>query len=218
VKAKNQFAVEKALQPLYQAEVLVPSPVPPHLIKFPDESKASASKTQSKKRATSSRASAPPTVGESLQATGLPVHSEVSQPRPEGSSLALVTDPVCPLVEEKFVADVVSSACSISPPRSNVFPDLSVGKSSGICCSYDVFKPVQSTMTANLLEESKAKMDSERSSQMQVDAAKSGRSTLNSIAAYEEKSFLGQTKKQHGFFPNSLDTSPGSRASRGRSN
>jgi len=36
VKAKNQFAVDAALKHFYQAEVLVPSSVPPHLIRFPD--------------------------------------------------------------------------------------------------------------------------------------------------------------------------------------
>src|SRR6185437_9459858 len=36
VKAKNQFAVHHSLKRYYQAEVLVPSPVPPHLIVFPN--------------------------------------------------------------------------------------------------------------------------------------------------------------------------------------
>ena len=36
VKAKNQFQVMPSLRHLYQAEVLVPSPIPPHLIVFPD--------------------------------------------------------------------------------------------------------------------------------------------------------------------------------------
>jgi hypothetical protein len=39
VKAANQFAVAEGLRRFYQAEVLVPSPLPPHLIVFPDESK-----------------------------------------------------------------------------------------------------------------------------------------------------------------------------------
>ena len=37
VKAANQFGVSKELQRFYQAEILVPSPVPPHLILFPDD-------------------------------------------------------------------------------------------------------------------------------------------------------------------------------------
>ena len=36
VKAKNQYAVDANLKHFYQAEVLVPSPIPPHLINFPD--------------------------------------------------------------------------------------------------------------------------------------------------------------------------------------
>ncbi len=35
VRAKKQEDVEKGLQKFYQAEVLVPSPIPPHLIDFP---------------------------------------------------------------------------------------------------------------------------------------------------------------------------------------
>ena len=35
VKAKNQFQVSASLRHFYQAEVLVPSPIPPHLIVFP---------------------------------------------------------------------------------------------------------------------------------------------------------------------------------------
>ena len=35
VRAKKQSDVEKALQRFYQPEVLVPSPIPPHLIVFP---------------------------------------------------------------------------------------------------------------------------------------------------------------------------------------
>ena len=35
VKAKNQFQVSSSLRHFYQAEVLVPSPIPPHLIVFP---------------------------------------------------------------------------------------------------------------------------------------------------------------------------------------
>ena len=37
VKARSQFAVEPELAHFFQAEVLVPSPLPPHLIVFPDE-------------------------------------------------------------------------------------------------------------------------------------------------------------------------------------
>ena len=37
VKAANQFRVATELQRFYQAEVLVPSPVPPELIVFPDD-------------------------------------------------------------------------------------------------------------------------------------------------------------------------------------
>ena len=35
VKAKSCFAVPELLRHFYQAEVLVPSPLPPHLITFP---------------------------------------------------------------------------------------------------------------------------------------------------------------------------------------
>jgi len=35
VPAKNMFAVPELLRKYYQAEVLVPSPVPPHLLSFP---------------------------------------------------------------------------------------------------------------------------------------------------------------------------------------
>jgi len=41
VKAKTQFAVNPGMKHLYQAEVLVPSPVPPELIVFPDDLRAS---------------------------------------------------------------------------------------------------------------------------------------------------------------------------------
>jgi hypothetical protein len=37
VKAPNQFGIVAKLQRFYQAEVLVPSPVPPNLIVFPDD-------------------------------------------------------------------------------------------------------------------------------------------------------------------------------------
>jgi hypothetical protein len=37
VRAKKQGDVKKALQRFYQAEVLVPSPIPPHLIVFPSK-------------------------------------------------------------------------------------------------------------------------------------------------------------------------------------
>ena len=42
VKAANQFAVAAELRRFYQAEVLVPSPVPSHLIVFPDDAEPSA--------------------------------------------------------------------------------------------------------------------------------------------------------------------------------
>jgi hypothetical protein len=41
VKAANQFGVAAELQRFYQAEILVPSPIPPHLIVFPDDAKSS---------------------------------------------------------------------------------------------------------------------------------------------------------------------------------
>ena len=37
VKKKNQFEGASTLQKFYQAEVLVPSPMPPHLIDFPSK-------------------------------------------------------------------------------------------------------------------------------------------------------------------------------------
>jgi hypothetical protein len=37
VKAKNCFAVPELLRHFYQAEILVPSPLPPHLITFPTQ-------------------------------------------------------------------------------------------------------------------------------------------------------------------------------------
>ena len=37
VKAASQYGVRVALRRFYQAEVLVPSPIPPHLIEFPDD-------------------------------------------------------------------------------------------------------------------------------------------------------------------------------------
>ena len=40
VKAENQFAVAPEQMHFYQAEVLVPSPLPPHLIVFPEDQKA----------------------------------------------------------------------------------------------------------------------------------------------------------------------------------
>ena len=39
VKAKSYFAVPELLRHYYQAEVLVPSPLPPHLITFPSNIK-----------------------------------------------------------------------------------------------------------------------------------------------------------------------------------
>ena len=41
VKAKSQYAVNPGMKHLYQAEVLVPSPVPAHLVLFPDDLEAS---------------------------------------------------------------------------------------------------------------------------------------------------------------------------------
>jgi hypothetical protein len=46
VTAKNQFAVAEAKRHLYQAEVLVPSPLPADLIVFPEEQKAKPSKAR----------------------------------------------------------------------------------------------------------------------------------------------------------------------------
>jgi len=46
VTAKNQFAVAEAKRHLYQAEVLVPSPLPADLIVFPEEQKAKPSKVR----------------------------------------------------------------------------------------------------------------------------------------------------------------------------
>jgi hypothetical protein len=43
VKAANQFSVAPELRHFYQAETLVPSPVPVHLIVFPDDAEPSAS-------------------------------------------------------------------------------------------------------------------------------------------------------------------------------
>jgi len=37
VQQKDQFAVAPELKKFYQAEVLVPSPIPPHLIEFPKQ-------------------------------------------------------------------------------------------------------------------------------------------------------------------------------------
>ena len=42
VKAPNQFALKADMQRFYQAEVLVPSPVPPNMIIFPDDVAPSA--------------------------------------------------------------------------------------------------------------------------------------------------------------------------------
>ena len=46
VQQKDQFAVAPELKKFYQAEVLVPSPIPPHLIEFPKQ-KESVLSTQS---------------------------------------------------------------------------------------------------------------------------------------------------------------------------
>ena len=75
VKAKNQFAVDRSLKHFYQAEVLVPSPVPPELIVFPD--------TNSKPRVSGSvtKCEPPP----SLQM------NTVSQPRLSGTLPLSVT-------------------------------------------------------------------------------------------------------------------------------
>ena len=45
VKAANQFAVAPVLRRFYQAEVLVPSPLPPHLIVFPEHIKGQVSRS-----------------------------------------------------------------------------------------------------------------------------------------------------------------------------
>jgi hypothetical protein len=39
VRAENAFKVPDLLRPFYQAEVLVPSPIPQHLVMFPREKK-----------------------------------------------------------------------------------------------------------------------------------------------------------------------------------
>ena len=48
VKATSCFAVPELLRHFFQAEVLVPSPLPPHLIVFPSQ-KASKSKERTRK-------------------------------------------------------------------------------------------------------------------------------------------------------------------------
>src|SRR6478672_415588 len=50
VRAKSQGDVEKSLQRFYQAEVLVPSPIPPHLIVFPKKSLKLTRKSEQVKR------------------------------------------------------------------------------------------------------------------------------------------------------------------------
>ena len=44
VKAKNCFEVPQLLRHYYQAEILVPSPLPPHLISFPTQKVSRARK------------------------------------------------------------------------------------------------------------------------------------------------------------------------------
>ena len=57
VRAKSQGDVEKSLQRFYQAEVLVPSPIPPHLIVFPKKSlKLTRKRDQVKRRGSASQA------------------------------------------------------------------------------------------------------------------------------------------------------------------
>ena len=46
VKAKHCFAVPELLRHHYQAEVLVPSPLPPHLIVFPSQKKEARAKNR----------------------------------------------------------------------------------------------------------------------------------------------------------------------------
>src|SRR6478672_9793977 len=53
VRAKSQGDVEKSLQRFYQAEVLVPSPIPPHLIVFPKKSLKLTRKSEQVKRGVS---------------------------------------------------------------------------------------------------------------------------------------------------------------------
>ena len=50
VKAKKVFDVPDTLQRFYQAEVLVPSPVPPHLIVFPKQNRKTRLKAWKKKK------------------------------------------------------------------------------------------------------------------------------------------------------------------------
>jgi len=52
VKAANHFAVAPELAHFYQAEVLVPSPLPPHLILFPDDKFCKSSKPIASKHKT----------------------------------------------------------------------------------------------------------------------------------------------------------------------
>jgi hypothetical protein len=48
VQQKDQFAVAPELKKFYQAEVLVPSPIPPHLIVFPQEALPASTVPQGK--------------------------------------------------------------------------------------------------------------------------------------------------------------------------
>ena len=82
VTAPSHYAVEEKMRAYYQAEVLVPSPVPPHLILFPGD--------QAYGRARSRRVRAPvlpPTVDESIAVGPPPLHSKSSQSKVPGSSL-----------------------------------------------------------------------------------------------------------------------------------
>jgi hypothetical protein len=90
VKASSHFAVDENLKQFYQAEVLVPSPVPPHLIVFPDDPKPKAQQKQSAVVRKSLITRAPVPTADVLVSAEPLVHSKVSQPRLAGTSPSVV--------------------------------------------------------------------------------------------------------------------------------
>ena len=87
VKAKSQFDVEKHLVHFYQAEVLVPSPLPPDLIIFPTESAATNVHPPAAATARPARlleSNSPP--GRLKFAPGVATVNAMSSPRPKPSA------------------------------------------------------------------------------------------------------------------------------------
>ena len=113
VKAKNQYAVHANLKHFYQAEVLVPSPIPPHLINFPDSNIKLGANSSSRLHPTvktaipsSKRSSAKENVSVKTSETRV-THARTCAAAPSKSATEVVPDERGSAVPSKSATEVV---------------------------------------------------------------------------------------------------------------